>query len=292
MHGSLSLRHGVLYVGRHVETAHVRPYDLDGLPLGPGFSFRGQRGGPARVAGIDADGDHRLWIADPLAPGVRIFNLFGREVGGFPSGTSRAAGGGQGQLADLVDLCLLDTPEEDLLLTLQGGERRHAAQVFRSDGQWVASLCPRGEAQGCFRGLRRAASRGRLAWLCEAGGSCVQVFRDHEFHFLFKVPMRPGGRFEPSAIAPLSDGRLVLATGGPDSALLLLDGSGRLLRVLATAGQGAGSVHDPEDLAVEEEGPEGTARLAVIDHDGERVQVFTIEGQCHGALPELPGEAL
>jgi hypothetical protein len=30
----------------------------------------------------------------------------------------------------------------------------------------------------------------------------------------------------------------------------------------------------------------------VIDRDGERVQVFTLEGRCHGELEVLPGRAL
>ena len=47
--GSLCLRGGVLYVARHAQTAHVRPYDLDGRPLGPGYSFRG-RGGALAVS--------------------------------------------------------------------------------------------------------------------------------------------------------------------------------------------------------------------------------------------------
>ena len=41
MQGSLCLRGGILYVGRHELTAHVRPYDLDGRPPGAGFPFRG-----------------------------------------------------------------------------------------------------------------------------------------------------------------------------------------------------------------------------------------------------------
>ena len=294
MQGSLSLVRGVLYVGRHELTAHVRPYDLDGRALGPGFSFRGPDGEPARASGLAVDEDHHVWVADGAAGRVRVFNLFGRECGGLgaPGGDARGA------LSSVTDVCLMPPPDGEhrqgdgfTLVTSRAQPLRHALQVFEPDGRWVQSLRPEGDPRGRFRGLRRVVSDGKLIWACDARAGVVQVFRDLEFHFLFKVPVRAGGRFEPTAVAPLEDGRMILATGGTDSSLLLLDASGRLLRVLAEAGHEAGEVFEPEDIALEEDSGDRSRRLAVIDRDADRVQVFTVEGRCHGALEEMPGEA-
>lgn len=291
MLGCVALRGGVLYVARHEQTGHVRPYDLDGRPLSEGISFRGPHGEPCTLAGLDVDADHHVWVADASSNRVRAFSLFGREVGSF-AGAADTREDARGALRALSDLALLPgEPEELELLVASGGWRRHAVQVFRADGHWVASLRPEGDPLGRFRGVRSLAARGRFAYVCEGRAGRVQVFRDREFHFLFSVPVRPGGRFEPVAVAPLEDGRMVLATGGSESALLLLDGAGRLLRVLAEAGGEAGQVEEPNDVAVDQ-GEDGAVRVAAIDRDAERVQVFTLDGECHGALQELPGQAL
>ena len=73
---------------------------------------------------------------------------------------------------------------------------------------------------------------------------------------------------------------------GPASALLLCDASGRILRVLATEGAGAGCVDQPGDVVVEEGDRDATSRVVVIDREGERVQVFTLEGRCYGSFAE------
>jgi hypothetical protein len=59
-----------------------------------------------------------------------------------------------------------------------------------------------------------------------------------------------------------------------------------VLRVLAEHGDDGGQVIEPSDVVVEPEASDRTRRLAVIDRDGERVQVFTLEGRCHGAFEE------
>jgi hypothetical protein len=85
-------------------------------------------------------------------------------------------------------------------------------------------------------------------------------------------------------VAPLDDGRLVVAVAGEASALLLLDAAGRLLRVLAEEGEHDGGVFQPAGVAVDAGGLDASTRLAVVDQDGERVQVFTVEGRCYGAF--------
>jgi hypothetical protein len=296
--GSLALRAGVLYVGRHEKTAHVRPYDLDGRPLGPGFSFRGPHGEPCTLGGLDVDDDHHLWVADSALGCVRTFSVFGREVASFGSNEPVAPGRTgrendvRGALCSPVDVTVVGEGAEASLVVASGGWRRHAVQRFHLDGGWIGSLRPEGNPMGRFHGVRRVSVRGPMTYVCEARAGRVQVFRDGEFHFLFRLPVRAAGRFEPVAVAALEGGRMVLATGGSHSGLFLLDGAGRLLRVLAESGLEAGQVYEPADVAVEEGGSERETRLAVVDRDADRVQVFTLEGQCYGALDELPGQAL
>ncbi len=299
MHGGLSLRNGVLYVGRHAETAHVRAYDLDGRALHPGFSFRAEDGGAgARVSGLAVDRDHTLWVADSAAGRVRAFSVFGREVLAFahlrgaPPNDTRDGEDRRGDLGQISDIAVVEDEDEDRLLATCGGQRRHGLSLARMDGSWIAALRSEGNPLSTFRGLSRAASHGRWVWACEAGAGRVQVFRDGEFHFHFSVPSNSGQRFAPMAAASLSDGRWVLAVGGVESALLIVDGAGRLVRVLAGMGADTGEVHSPEDVAVEQGRDLAHTRVCVLDREAERVQVFTVEGRCHGALDSLPGEAL
>ena len=215
MQGCLSFRNGVLYVGRHARTAHVRPYDLDGAPLGPGFRFAGPTDDPTRptfVGGLDVDGEHQVWVADGGCDRVRVFNLFGTEVGGLSadSGTDRAGG-----LARVVDLCVREDDERGSeVLVACGGRRRHAVQVFAPDGALRASLRPLGDPEGRFAGVRGLAEEG--PWTCVAEGweRRVQVFRERDFHFEFRLDVAGQARFEPNAAVPLPDGRFVVAQGG------------------------------------------------------------------------------
>jgi hypothetical protein len=294
MHGSLCLKNGVLYVGRHAATAHVQPYDLDGHALEGGFSFRGENG-RAAVTAIDVDDDHRLWIADGASGRVRVFNVFGQEQSAPPALSAFAARDRE-RLAGLVDVGAVGVEDDTRLLLALGGRRRHALWLVHLASGRAHSLRPEGDPQGRFDGLRRAAIRGRMLYACEAGAGRVQVFRDGEFHFLFRAPLssRPsnapaGGRFHPHAIAPLGDGRLVIAQGGAEaSALVLVDPGGRHLHTLAEHGEAIGQVFEPTDVAIEEADSDHHTRVAVIDCDGDRVQVFTLDGVCFGAFPDLP----
>ncbi|HUR29617.1 MAG TPA: hypothetical protein VM509_15615 [Planctomycetota bacterium] len=299
MHGSLSLRGGILYVGRHADTAHVRAYDLDGMALTPGFAFRSRDDeGGARVSGLDVDRDRTLWIADGAASRVRAFSVFGQEVSSFshlrnaPHNDTHDGEDRRGDLSRLSDVALLESDDEDRLIVVCGGRRRHALSLARTDGTWCASLRSEGDALGTFRGLSRASAHGRWIWACETDRARVQVFRDGEFHFLFRVPVTSGARVEPVAAAPVADGRWVLAVRGETSALLIVDSAGRLIRVLASQGDETGSVENPEDVVVEQGADVTHTRVAVLDRDAERVQVFTVEGRCYGAVEPLPGEAL
>jgi hypothetical protein len=192
----------------------------------------------------------------------------------------------------LVDVAVATRDDDPVLVVASGGWRRHAVQLFRSDGRWIGSLRPGGNPLGRFHGVGRVAALGRMIYVCETRAGRVQVFRDGEFHFAFSLPVASAGRFEPVSAAPLDDGRLVIAAGGTHAALLLVDAAGRLQEVLAERGEEAGKVLDPGDVAVEEGAGGASTRIALIDRDAERVQVFTLDGRCFGALEPLPGQAL
>ena len=291
MQGSLALHRGSLYVGRQDKTARVSIYDLDGHERAPGFSFRDPRAGRSVAAGLAVDDDRQVWVADTPSSRVRTFTLFGREVGGIglalddapedPPWTDAPA-----VIRAPVDIAVEGDTDQGRLAIACAGERRHAVQLFDVSGGLVRSLRPGGDPHGRFRGVRGVALRRRFLYVAEAGGRSVQVFRDAAFHFAFSVPCRGGGRFEPVAVAPLDDGRMVVACGGHPSALLLVDGSGQLRRVLAEEGEEPGAVSQPGDVVVEPGADERTGRVAVIDRDGERVQVFTLTGRAYGSFVE------
>lgn len=301
MQGSLALKGGVLYVGRHVKTAHVRAYDLDGRPLGPGFSFRGPARARAAAAGLAVDDDRRVWVADTPADRVRAFNLFGSEVAGVGgAGGEEEPRDAAGSIQRPVGVACLGGSEDLRLTVALGGTRRHAVQVFDEAGRFRASLRPEGRAGARFRRVLGVAVLGRFTYVCEGGARRVQVFRDGEFHFAIPMPALPGAaglRPEPRAAAPLPDGRLLVACGAPPaaatedggSAVLLFDGSGRLLQALAEHGAEEGRVFEPDDVVVEPGARDRESRVVVIDRDGERLQVFNLLGRCYGTFAEEAG---
>lgn len=287
MQGSLAMHKGSLFVGRYEKTAHVAVFDLGGHRLAGGFSFCDEAIGRSSASGLSVDEDRRIWIADEPAGRVRTFTLFGAEVGGL-GGSVEAEGAGSDRLGVLgapVDVAFRGDGDEGTLLVAGGGERRHALSQYDQDGKLLRSLRSEGNPMGRFRALAGVSSLGAFVYAAECGAGRVQVFRDGEFHFLFSVATRKGS-FEPTAVAPLADGRMLVTTRGAASALLLVDGSGRLLSQLAEAGSGEGRVENPSDVVIEETGEDCSTRLAVIDRDGERVQVFDLEGRCFGAFLE------
>ncbi len=287
MHGSLALARGLLLVGEHAKTARVRVFDLGGRELDLGFSFRDPHAGRSAVAGLAVDGDRAIFVADTPADRVRRFSFFGREVGGI----GRAAGDAQaapvlpGLVTQPVDVEVRGDRDQGWIAIACGGERRHAVQLFDPELAFRSSYAAFGESARPFRGVCRLASEGERLYVAEALGRCVQVFRSGGFLFAFHLTDSSGQRLEPSALAPLGDGRLVVGCRAPQSALVLVDGAGRPLRTLALEGEEEGAVLAPSDAVVEPGADDRHGRLFVIDRDGLRVQVFTLEGRCLGAIP-------
>lgn len=286
MQGSLTLHRGLLFVGRHARTAEVRSFDLDGRVRPAGFTFRDRRVGRSMAAGLDLDDEGRVWVADTPASRVRLFTLFGQEVGGLGISNERALADFDerdeaGVVRQPVDVIARGNADGLELVVASGGTRRHAVQVFDEHLRLVRSLRPLGDPRGRFRGVRRIARRGRFLFVLEREAQRIQVFRDLEFHFAFR-PDPP--RSVPTALAALHDGRLVIGCGGPHPALLVCDPTGRLLRTLAHSGNEEGSVTEIEDLTVDEAPNDRDSRILSLDADGDRVQVFTLEGRCFGAF--------
>lgn len=299
MLGSLAQRNGVLYVARHAKHAEVRTYDFDGARIGAGFRFSGRDGGRATADGIAVDADHRIWIADSASRAVRAFTVFGAELEGLTDrGGAVSASGDPSESIDTFGsigeprAVAVDGVEDELrLLVGSGGERRHALQLFDRVGAPKRSLRPRGDPDMRFENVQRVALRGRFAYACERGTNAVQVFRDDDFHFMFKLPRPRGARTdpEPRAVHALSDGRMLVATSGVGaSAVHIVEPGGRWVRAFVTEGETSGTVFEPTDIAVDEGENDRRTRVAVIDLDGDRVQVFTLEGVCYGSIADLP----
>ena len=60
------------------------------------------------------------------------------------------------------------------------------------------------------------------------------------------------------------------------------------MKVIASAGEEEGCVFEPSDLVLERGALDAKARVWVLDRDACRIQVFTLEGRCHGSFPEFP----
>lgn len=293
MHGSLALHRGTLYVGRWAKTAHVSSYDLDGAPLEAGFSFRDDEVGHSTVSGLAVDDDRHLWLADTPAQRVRLFTLFGAEIGGMGVGPEDLpmdlVEDRPGEVRRPVDVVVEGDSDAVKVVVASGGVCRHAVQVFGGSGRLVDSLRPGGDPRGVFRGVSGVGLQGRLIAVAETQAGRVQVFRDHDFHFAFSLDMA-GEPFLPTAVAPLADGRIVVAHCGAASGITLTAPDGSVLRVLAARGEKEGQVIDPSDLVVEAAADDSSSRVLVIDRDGDRVQVFTLEGRCYGTFPGLSAE--
>jgi hypothetical protein len=288
MHGSLALARGVLFVGTQAKTAHVRTYDLGGRPLATSFSFRDASAGRSAVSGLSVDADRSVWVADEPASRVRVFSVFGRETRCLGDGAATEEGPPAvlpGLIERPVDVVAHGGRDDGWVAIACGGERLHAVQVLEPDLTLRASLPSRGDPRRPFRGVRRIAARGELLAVAEAGARLVQVFRANEFLFAFALTDRQGEAYEPSALAPLEDGRMLVACRAPESALFLVDPSGRPLARLAEEGEDEGRVLDPSDVVVDEGAEDRDARVFVLDADGLRLQAFDLGGRCLGRVP-------
>lgn len=297
MQGSLRLHAGVLYVGRHALTAEVASYDLDGRALETRIRFRDERTGRSSVDGLDVDEDRRIWVADGAAERVRCFSLFGREVASVGDDPAETAKDRRGALGAPVDLRVVGADDETRLLVASAGRRRHALQVLHVASGRGRSIAPLGESEGRFDRIRGIDHFDGTTAVAEAAAARVQVFDGDllgrvTFRFAFPVPAELGA---PEAVAVVGDGRLLVATAGARSGLHVFDASGSWLRALASdeaSGDGGEArVDAPAAIAIERDGPEAdrARRVAVLDRDGERVQVLSLDGRAFGSFQGFAG---
>jgi hypothetical protein len=284
MSARLCLNQGVLYVASAERSGRVVPFDLEGRRLEGGFRVPASGAGACRIAGLFVDDDRRVWLADKSQRALRGFTLFGHESQRLGNPRSPSPWRSEPDVAGNLGLpsALAGRGSSDDLWLVLGsqGPRRHGAQVFDGAGRLVRSLRPLGDSHGRFQGVRGIELLGRSLLLFESQRPRVQVFRDLEHWFSFEVELPRTREAELVAVRALAEGRFVALVGGEEPALLEVDGRGKLLRVLAVAGEDTGRLSAPADLVVDRE----RQRLALLDREGLRIQVFTIDGECAGAF--------
>lgn len=297
--GSLRLKNNVLYVGWHALTARVASFDLGGRPLETRFQFRDPVAQRSSVDGIDIDEDRRLWIADSAARRVRCFTLFGQEVAsvGDEDQLRLNPKDVRGQLGHPVDLRVTGSDDETVLLVASAGERRHALQVLHIASGRGRSVAPLGDPESRFQRIRGIDYREGEMAVCEAGARRVQLFEGEPtgrftFRFAFAIPELLG---TPEAVALVGDGRIVLATRGETSGVHLFDAAGRHLREIAGGAHssapagvdGDATVDQPSAMAIDPGGSDRRTRLCILDREGERVQVMSLDGRSFGAFVDF-----
>ena len=284
MSGGLALGAGALYVGTSEKTAHIHSYDLDGRPLAAAFSFRGRDGAAARVSGLCVDSDRRLWIADSAGACLWGFSVFGRELVHIKGERADRSG----SLGAPISVASIGEDAGQELVVASRGSRRHALHILpveRGAGEGV-SIRPEGHHDKLFDDLIHVHTSGELLLACERRTNRVQIFKNREFHYAIEPVASEGAELR--CARTTGDGRFVCAFGGENSAIVLLDRRGRLMRVLAESGEAEGKVFEPSDLVIEEGESDLRTRVWVLDRDACRVQVFTLEGGCHGSFHEFP----
>jgi len=284
MSGGLALGAGALYAGTAEKTAHIHSYDLDGRPLAAAFSFRGQADAAAKVSGLCVDSDRRLWIADKQGACLWCFSVFGKRLVQVPGDSEDRTG----CLGRPVAVASLGEDAEQELVVASGGRRRHALHILpvEAGAGGALSLRPQGHHDKEFEDVIHVDALEDKILCCERGAGRVQIFQHREFHFAFEPEVPKGAELRCARMC--ADGRFVCAFGGESSSLLLLDRRGRLMKVIASAGEEEGCVFEPSDLVLERGALDAKARVWVLDRDACRIQVFTLEGRCHGSFPEFP----
>ncbi len=276
MIGCLASAGGVLHVGWHARSAHVRPFDWSARALGAGFSFRGARAGRSALAALAVDRDQRVWVADAAEDCVRAFNLFGRELARIELPARPRA------------LCAVGEGDLRALWIASGEMQRTSVRLISADGAPLAQLRSEGEPRASFCGARRIEERGEWLYVLETELARIQVFRRGEHEWSLSLE-RGAARARPTCFAPIRTGLFVVGWTGEHSRLELVDGLGRRVRSLAPAGAARGSVLDPTDLALGVDPADGALLVAALDADGARLQIFDLDGRLRSCCE--PAEA-
>ena len=282
MSGALAAKSGVVWVARERRAGGVRAYDFDGRRVAVEFPVPPLRATRTTITGLAVDADRRLFVVDASAGSVRCFNAFGVEQQELLRGRAEHRDAFE-SLAPPVDVAVEGVESDERIVVACGGERRHALKVHDRSCRLLASLRPLGDPMGVFHHLAKVGARGRWIAALERAKDRVQVFRDGEFHYAFQVPVDRRAPAALVAIEPLVDGGFVAALRGPRGAHLLhLGRAGQVERVLAEGE----AIEEPLDLVVEDAEGVSSTRIVVLDHDGGRVAVHTLEGRMLGEFVE------
>lgn len=269
---------GVLFVGSHARTARLATYDLDGHRLVGGFPFRDSERDRSSVEGVAVDEDRRLWVADGEGLCLRTFSVFGRELARVPAGQEDR----RGLIGRPTGVATCGVDDELLVGVTSAGTRRHGVLIMGPTSGRSLSLRPLGDPEGFFCDARAIVLEDEEVWVLEARVPRLQVFRDGSFHYALPLPEIMGAR--PMAFALVPGGRVVVAWGGEQGAVLLLGPDGRVNGCLAAAGEEVGGVAHPTGILCVPGEDDRHTRVVLLDQDGSRVQVFNLEGTCYGAF--------
>ena len=140
MFGCLAVHHRLLFIGSSEGCGRVLVVDSETGEEGHQFVFGAKESGKADAAGLAVDADSRVYVADTRNRAVRIFSVFGSEVGRLSALPSMSARGSdrRGSLGRPHDLALDD---DGRIYVCSGlADRVHSVQCFLPDGTWVRSF--------------------------------------------------------------------------------------------------------------------------------------------------------
>lgn len=283
MFGCLAVHHNLLFIGSSEGSGRVLVIDAETGEERHQFMFAGEATGKADAAGLAVDADSRVFVADTRNRTVRIFSVFGSEVGRLDAQNAEAGerSDRRGSLGRPHDLALDD---EGRLFVCSGlADRVHSVQCFLPDGTWVRTFHAGADPQAVWAAPRGITVVGEALYVAETGRGRIHAMRTDGASLGSVAATGDSGEpAAPVAVAVLPGGDLAVALWGEPSRVVRFDASLRPRGVLIRGGDAEGLVRDPFDLAVDLAG-----RLLVADKGGTRVQAFSDKGEHLGVVWRL-----
>jgi len=209
--------------------------------------------------GVVVSPDGRIFVSDPPAGAVFIFDSKGRSQGQLESRSSMQRPTGMALDESRGHLWVADTGS-------------HCVRCFSLDGKPVLTLGKRGKGNGEFNfpGYIWVDQATGELYVCDAMNFRVQTFGPNgAFHkSIGKVGDQPGYLARPRGLCRDSDGNLYVVDAAMET-VQILDSQGQLLLWFGLAGSDEGDFNLPSGIYC---GPDD--RLYVADTYNGRVQVF------------------
>lgn len=261
--------------------------------------------GPRAALSLADEG--RLWVADPGARCLHLFDLRNRRYANVvragntpflsPVGLCR---GPQGSVyvcdAELGAVYLLSDKTGDLIGEVQLPQiverpvaldfdpatrelfvvdaKRHDIKVLAPDGSLVRVIGQRGSGPGEFNFPLAIAGDGDIVWVADTGNHRIQALRrSGEFVTMFgQNGDAPGDMALPKGIATDGNGHIYVVDGRFEN-VQIFDRLGRLLLFFGEEGRGPGEFWLPSGISIDSEG-----RIWICDLYNSRIQVFDYVG--------------